>query len=106
MDPNDWMKKIESTSSGIKKIEKLGERERAREFLLMGLRIKDGISVSSENILLKTGKFEKLEEIVNIESLNSFVEEEYLLWDKDKHKIYPTKKGIKVLDSILHQIII
>ena len=93
--PELWADLVEQYGTGQTAQETLEERDRAREMLLMGLRIEEGINLHRFEI--RTGI--TLKESVDAVILNKALEENYLVLTKDI--LRATKKGRLRLDSLL-----
>ena len=93
--PEPWAGRVEQTGDGLTAIEPLPTDERAREALLMGLRLTEGINLG--RFLARTGK--TLEASVDIDVLHQCLTEGYLLETADH--LIATCEGRIRLNSLL-----
>jgi len=97
--PEKWLEKVEKTGYGIQKQEKINREEFFEEFLLMGLRLKEGIK--NDDFLTNFGK--NIGDLIKIAKLQPLIDQNLLLCDKNQLKI--TKKGRLLTNRIIFEII-
>jgi hypothetical protein len=66
---------------------------------MFGLRSKNGIS---RDLFRKISSGKELEESLNISALNQYIKDGYL--ELNDKKLFPTSKGLKILDGIIRNI--
>lgn len=98
--PIRWLEKCKTINNGKSIKTKLSNREIIEEFVLMGLRIKDGINL---NNLQKNMKCKSFYDILNKNNLDILAKNELLIHSPTNIKI--TKKGILLLNSIIEKIL-
>ncbi len=93
--PELWMKQVEETGNGTHEVKLLSEKDKIAEFLMMGLRLKEGISRA--DFESETGHH-----ILNVISPKKWqaLKEEGLLYIDDK-KFGLTPEGRQKLNSVL-----
>ena len=104
-DPSTWMMQVESTSNGLRHMKKLSSLERAEEYLLMGLRTREGVDLSPKALQEKTGQFTEFGDIVNIATIHQLSQQGFVDWKDSESHLKVTKKGMMVLDTITSKII-
>jgi putative oxygen-independent coproporphyrinogen III oxidase len=82
-EPLSWLKKVEESGAGIQQDEKISAQELVEELILMGLRLKDGIS--DEIFAQHFGK--KLNEILNFGNLQKLEKQGLIVISQDGIKI-------------------
>ena len=93
--PEAWAARVEQAGHGTTSEETLDPQARAREMLLMGLRLAEG--VDPIRFLARTGM--KLADALEPGALASFVAAGYLAWSNEK--LAATEEGRLRLDSLL-----
>jgi oxygen-independent coproporphyrinogen-3 oxidase len=93
--PEHWLQKVIKQNSGIQIIKPLSQQELITEYIMMGMRLKTGIS--KQDFYAKSGA--KLEESINMDNVTK-LEVEGLL-TSDSQSIKATKRGLILLDSII-----
>lgn len=93
-DFNSYYKSLDATKKPIKNKYKLTLTEQKEEFIMLGLRKQEGISLKSYNLLFDEDLYNKKEkQIVNLQNLNLIkIENDFL---------YATDLGFKVLNQII-----
>ena len=97
--PEKWLEKVEKTGFGIQKQEEIRGQEFFEEFLLMGLRLKEGIK--NQEFLRNFGK--NILDLLKINDLKPLIKENLLLCDADHIKI--TKKGRLLTNQVIFEIL-
>ena len=97
--PEKWLEKVEKTGSGIQKQEKITKKEFLEEFLLMGLRLEDGI----ENGAFLENFDKNIKDLIKIDKLKRMTAGNFLLCDENRIKI--TKKGKLLTNRIIFEIL-
>ncbi len=93
--PEVWAGRVERDGHGSTQEERVAVRDRAREALLMGLRLAEGIEAAS--FLRRTGMV--LGDALEPEILAASVEEGYLVWDGVR--LVASEAGRRRLDALL-----
>ncbi|MDV7341165.1 radical SAM family heme chaperone HemW [Terasakiella sp. A23] len=97
--PDLWLKGVFEKGSGEQKRKSLDMDERIIELLLMGMRLKDGISANHfEQITAR-----KLTESVDTEGLSQLLEYDFVIWEDDH--LRTTDKGRKCLNAVLEKLV-
>lgn len=94
--PEEWLARVEAGGHGITGTEVLAPLDRAREALLMGLRLSEG--VDPERLARRTGL--TLAEAVDPAMLAACLDEDYLEWTPEGH-LAATWEGRLRLDLLL-----
>lgn len=94
--PEEWLARVEATGHGITATEILAPADRAREALLMGLRLSEGVDPA--RLAARTGV--PLEEAVDPAMLAACLEEDYLRWTPEG-RLAATREGRLRLDLML-----
>ncbi len=97
--PEGWQKAVETQGHGLQQQEALTPDEHKEEMLLMGLRLKDGIPRSQFDRQLG-----KQPEQLFAAAILKLLQEEGLI-GLDNHRLYATRKGMKLLNSVVREII-
>ena len=97
--PEKWLEKVEKKGAGIQKQDKINKEEYFEEFLLMGLRLKNGLR--NADFLFNFGK--NISDLIEINKLQTLIDQNMLLCDKNQIKI--TQKGKLLTNSIIFKII-
>jgi len=95
LDPNTWLAEVAATGHGIATQEILGNVEQGQEFLLMGLRLEEGIDLNRYSEITKNP--------LDGEDV-SFLAEEDFIELFDNHRLRATPKGKRVLNSIIERL--
>ena len=93
--PEPWATRVEELGHGMTEERPLSNRERAREMLLMGLRLNEGIEAG--RFLARTGIH--LSDALNSAMLRYASEEGYVVWDE--HCLRTSEQGRLRLDALL-----
>jgi oxygen-independent coproporphyrinogen-3 oxidase len=93
--PEPWAERVERDSHGTTSEEAVAQADRAREMLLMGLRLTEGID--SERFAGRTGV--ALDDALDRAVLARALEEDYLVWRGTR--LCATAEGRKRLDALL-----
>ena len=95
LDPKKWLAEVLTNNHGIALLEELDSAQQAREFLLMGLRLEEGIDLNRySEIATKPLAGETV----------SFLAEEGFIELFDNHRLRATQKGRRVLNSVIRQL--
>jgi oxygen-independent coproporphyrinogen-3 oxidase len=94
--PEEWAARVERDGHAITVEEALAPRERAREALLMGLRLAEGVDPA--RIEARSGL--PFAEAVDAAMLAALIEEGYLAWN-DARRLAATPDGLLRLDALL-----
>lgn len=97
--PEKWLEKVEKTGVGIQKQEKINQEEFFEEFLLMGLRLKNGL----KNQDFVTNFAKNIADLIEIDQLQPLIDQNLLLCDKNQLKI--TQNGKLLTNRIIFEII-
>ncbi|MEM1198452.1 MAG: radical SAM family heme chaperone HemW [Pseudomonadota bacterium] len=91
--PEDWLAEVDAHGAGVASDEEIGGEERADEYLLMGLRLNEGISLERHEALggapLKAGRLEVL------------VDEGLVELDDERRHLAATPSGRRVLNAVI-----
>ena len=93
--PEPWAERVERSGHGLTEETRLVAPEPAREMLLMGLRLSEGID--AERFAARTGT--ALPDALEPEILEAAVEADYLRWDDGR--LMATQAGRMRLDALL-----
>ena len=93
--PEPWAERVERTGHGTMQQEALSSPDRAREMLLMGLRLAEGIDET--RFAVRTGM--TLDDAVDQDVLRHAIEERYL--ERDRGRLRATDAGRMRLDALL-----
>jgi oxygen-independent coproporphyrinogen-3 oxidase len=94
--PEEWLARVQRDGHAVTEEEALAPRDRAREALIMGLRLTEGVDPA--RIAARSGL--AFEQAVDVAMLEALVEEGYLAWRDDGH-LAATEAGLLRLDSLL-----
>jgi len=97
--PDLWIKAVMDKNSGEQKRKSLDMDERAIELLLMGLRLRDGLS--ADHFTKLTGRV--LQDQLDPKGLQDMIELGFVDWDQ--HHLRPTKDGRKCLNAVLEKLV-
>ncbi len=95
LDPNKWLAEVAANGHGIAAQEELGSAEQGQEFLLMGLRLEEGIDLNRYAAIAKKS--------LDDEAV-SFLAEEGFIELFDSHRLRATLKGKRVLNSVIERL--
>ncbi|MFT8672140.1 radical SAM family heme chaperone HemW [Acetobacter orientalis] len=98
--PEPWAERVEQTGTGQTSQEALSPQDRAREMLLMGLRVTEGIALPRFNA--RTGL--TLEQATNATILQAALEENYL--ELTPTTLRATPEGRVRLEALLHALLV
>ena len=93
--PEPWAALVEAQGHGVTETEVLSPQDRAREALLMGLRLAEGVDPA--RVAVRAGM--ALEEALDPGMLQACLEAEYLAWDEGR--LCATTEGRMRLDAML-----
>ena len=93
--PEPWADRVERLGHGVTEETPLSAEEKRREMLLMGLRLKEGVSAA--RFLARTGT--TLESALDAEALRHAADESYVTWDGER--LTATGEGRLRLDALL-----
>ncbi|MGI4753437.1 MAG: radical SAM family heme chaperone HemW [Janthinobacterium lividum] len=96
--PEKWLEAVNNKNNGIQTNSKLTKQEIIEEILMMGLRLKKGINISA----LEQKIDAKLENILDISSLNHYQELDLIRLDDN---IYLTYKGLMLHSYIVPRLL-
>lgn len=93
--PELWMEKVENQGYGAAEVLEIGKAQQLQEYLMMGLRLQEGISIVdvSDRFSLE------LKEAININFLGALVDEGYMNFDQER--VSTTLKGRLCLNKVL-----
>jgi len=94
--PEEWLARVERDGHAITDEEKLSPRDRAREALLMGLRLAEG--VDPRRIEVRSGL--PFAQTIDPAMLSACLDEDYLCWTPAGH-LAATDEGRVRLDALL-----
>lgn len=97
--PEAWAERVERGGAGLTTNDPVPEEERAREALLMGLRLSEGIAL--ERFIARTGR--TIQQSVDTDILEQCIAEGYLTLSSEK--LTATREGRLRLDSVLAAIV-
>ncbi len=97
--PEIWAERVERDGHGSTPEEHIGPRERAREALLMGLRLTEGVAAG--HFLARTGL--ELDHALNMDILQACVAAEYVTYSGDR--LAATATGRNLLDALLPRLL-
>ncbi len=97
-EPLVWLKKVEEFGAGIQKQEKISAEELCEELILMGLRLRDGIS----DKIFQNHLNKKLREIINFEKLRVLEKTGIIILSEERIKI--ADKSRLLSNSIIEKI--
>ncbi|GCE91483.1 coproporphyrinogen III oxidase [Komagataeibacter diospyri] len=100
--PEPWAERVEHTGTGAHAEERLDNRDRAREMLLMGLRLAEGISTT--RFTRRTGM--TVRDATDADIMTAAIEEGYLVTDPIKHTLRATEAGRLRLESLLAALVL
>ena len=95
LDPNRWLAEVTTNGHGISTQEELGSTQQGQEFLLMGMRLEEGIDLNRYAAIAK----KPLDD-----TAISFLVEEGFIEFFNSHRLRATPKGKHVLNSVIEQL--
>ena len=98
--PEPWATLVERQSHGTTHDDPVAPEERAREMLLMGLRLEAGLS--ADRFAARTGI--ALEDALDADTLATAQDHDYLSWDRRVLRVRP--EGRIRLNALLHQLVL
>ena len=98
--PEPWAQRVEETGHGLTADEPVDGRDRAREALLMGLRLTEGIDLT--RFETRTGR--SVAQAVDAEILDRCLDEAYLTLDEGR--LVATREGRIRLDCLLAALVL
>ena len=100
--PEPWAERVERTGTGAHPDERLDNRDRAREMLLMGLRLAEGIDTT--RFARRTGM--AVVDALDADILHMATEEGYLVLDPAARRLRATAAGRLRLESLLAALVL
>ncbi|MCJ8353764.1 radical SAM family heme chaperone HemW [Novacetimonas hansenii] len=100
--PEPWAERVERTGTGTTHEDALSPREKAREMLLMGLRLDEGIAAG--RFARRTGM--SLGDATDPGILQAALEEDYLRWNAGGARLRATAEGRLRLESLLAALVV
>ncbi|BAK84801.1 coproporphyrinogen III oxidase [Komagataeibacter medellinensis NBRC 3288] len=100
--PEPWAERVERTGTGAHPDEPLDNRDRAREMLLMGLRLAEGISLP--RFARRTGM--SITDATDPAMMEAAVEEGYVVHDTARQNLRATAEGRLRLESLLAALVL
>ncbi len=94
--PEEWLARVQREGHAVTEETALSPRDRAREALLMGLRLSEGVDPA--RIAARSGL--PFDQAVDMNMAEALIEEGYLHWRPDGH-LATTPDGLLRLDSLL-----
>jgi putative oxygen-independent coproporphyrinogen III oxidase len=92
--PGDWLTRVEATGSGESATEELSAADRAAEYLIMGMRLTEGVSIR---------RYEALSAVRFNSNIIKELEDSRLLMIRDDH-LAATDKGRLVLNHVIRRL--
>jgi oxygen-independent coproporphyrinogen-3 oxidase len=99
--PKEWMKYVNERGVGFCEAEILTKQEFIEEFLLMGLRLRDGVGNKEFNKYIDENLLEKIDK----KKLKKCIKNALIEIDEKSSNIKTTEKGVLVLNSILKELL-
>ncbi len=99
-DPKAWLASVETSGHGVDRCEVLSADTQAAEMLMMGLRLRDGLSLDRFNWV--TGK--PLEKFVSYQGLSALKDKGLLM--ESRGSLFATERGLRVLDAVLEKLLL
>lgn len=93
--PDIWLKKVEETKNGNIREHVVDRVMQAREALMMGLRLKEGVDLEKHDL--------SYEEAINSKALHMLLEEKLLTLEN--HRLKPTPQGCLCLNGVLKHLL-
>jgi oxygen-independent coproporphyrinogen-3 oxidase len=97
--PEDWLKAIDDSKTGISQIDHINANDRAIEIIMMGLRLNMGID--KQDFTQKTGQ--QIEYFIDETVLSSLIEEDFV--ENNEKQLKLTAKGLPLLNTILAKLL-
>ena len=91
--PERWLAGVTKTGSGCVETEQLNLADQAREFLLMGLRLRQGINLERYAQLFNS--------TISMDQISDLVEQGFLNYDEKRQNIAASNAGFRVLNSLI-----
>ncbi len=98
--PEPWAERVECHGHGTTGETPVGTADRAREMLLMGLRLADGVNAA--RFAVRTGR--PLDAALDADTLARAIDAGYL--ERDAHRLRATAEGRKRLDALLPALVL
>lgn len=98
--PNKWLGCVEKSGCGIQSSSELNVSDIITEFMMMGLRLPNGINIKDLQIL---GKNKALEEILDFPTIKNYQQLDLLKWDNNQ--IYLTSKGLMLHNYLVPRLL-
>ncbi len=98
--PEKWVESCSTKNSGKSKKYSLSDREIIEEFVLMGLRIRNGINIKN---LQKNIKCESFYDVLSRENIDFFVKEGFIVANDNRIRI--NKNNFILLNSIIEKVL-
>jgi len=95
--PESWLSLVETTGSGVVETETLSLEAQSHEFLLMGLRLRQGIDLQRYKQLFGSR--------ISSDQITVLAEQGYIKYNAANQTIAATKSGAKVLNSLIAMLI-
>lgn len=93
--PEDWLKQVEDTGTGVTYRQKLDPADQAAEMVLMGMRLTEGVSINRlDDLSAGTLNSRKLTDLINQDYIVEFA-----------GKIVATQKGRRVLNTVIAEML-
>ena len=96
LSPNAWLERVEKNGSGENPQSKVSPVDQAGEYLMMGMRLREGLSLSRLNSMHK--------EAVNLHKINMLQELSVIRVEDDR--LFATPKGRPILNAIIRELLI
>lgn len=94
--PETWLTQVEERGHGANEEERIDPRDQAHEFLLMGLRLAEGVDVTHYEMLGGT--------MLNADRISELCDSGFLSRDGN-HRIKVTPKGVPVLNRVIAELL-
>lgn len=95
--PEIWLETVETQGHAFIDVEELTPSAQAVEYLLMCMRLREGVSLERYQHLLG--------EDLNTQNINKMVEAKLLIHDADAKRIRTTEEGLRLTDYIIGQLL-
>ncbi|KAI8619785.1 hypothetical protein BC830DRAFT_1102338 [Chytriomyces sp. MP71] len=90
---------------GTASVSELSYAEMLKELVVVGMRIREGVSFTELN-QLSFGKWDVKREVINWEAVTRMIELDLLNWNEETARLKPSERGLAVVDSILAEILV
>ncbi len=97
--PEIWLERVNKNGHGAHELEKLTPEDRFNECLMMGLRLRDGISIQA--VEDKSGKV--FSDMVDADKLQSSIDQDWVIQSDDTLKL--TREGLLRLNALIPYIL-